>query len=156
MFAWGPSPVVDLAVAAHEVRTWRAGVIEAEAGELLAVSWRPWARRVSLWETLLWGRLRHRQLTGDRCWLYFHQPRAWPDFLAIDYIFSTRQATFATVRQCALMADRIAQAKGVQALLCDASNARISDRLLRRWGWTPHAPMRWRRNYIKRFELAKR
>ena len=47
--------------------------------------------------------------------------------------------------------DQIAQIKNADALLCDAWNSRISDRLLSRWGWQPHTKSRWHRNYIKRF-----
>ena len=39
----------------------------------------------------------------------------------------------------------IARLKGSDAILCDASNLRISDRLLARWGWTPHAASLGRR-----------
>jgi hypothetical protein len=47
--------------------------------------------------------------------------------------------------------DRIAELKRTDAILCDAANTRLSDRLLRRFGWEPHKPERWRRNFIKRF-----
>jgi hypothetical protein len=35
--------------------------------------------------------------------------------------------------------------------LTDVSNLRISDRLLRRWGWEAHCPSRWHRHFIKRY-----
>jgi hypothetical protein len=47
--------------------------------------------------------------------------------------------------------DDVAELKKSDALLCDAANTRISDRLIRRFGWQPHKPQRWHRNYIKRF-----
>ena len=47
--------------------------------------------------------------------------------------------------------DRIAELKRTDAILCDAANLRISDRLLARFGWESHAPGRWSRNFIKRF-----
>jgi hypothetical protein len=59
--------------------------------------------------------------------------------------------SLATFRAALTALDRLAELKRTDALLCDAANVRISDRLLRRWGWAPHKPQRWRRNYIKRF-----
>jgi len=47
--------------------------------------------------------------------------------------------------------DEIARIKRSDALLTDASNLRISDRLLARWGWVPHTSSRWHRHHIKRF-----
>ena len=47
--------------------------------------------------------------------------------------------------------DEVAWLKRTDALLCDVWNERISPRLLARWGWEPHKPQPWHRNYIKRF-----
>jgi hypothetical protein len=47
--------------------------------------------------------------------------------------------------------DEIARLKRSDALLCDVSNWRISERLMARFGWEPHCPSRWHRHYIKRF-----
>ena len=41
--------------------------------------------------------------------------------------------------------------KRSDAIVCDVWNWRISERLLARWGWEPHKPQAWHRNYIKRF-----
>jgi hypothetical protein len=46
--------------------------------------------------------------------------------------------------------DEVARIKNCDAIVCDASYYRISDRLLARWGWQAHKPQRWHRNYIKR------
>jgi len=40
--------------------------------------------------------------------------------------------------------DEIARIKGADALLCEVANFRISDRLMTRWGWTPHQVHRLR------------
>ena len=42
--------------------------------------------------------------------------------------------------------------KNADALLCDAANLKISDRLLARFGWEAHAPMLGHRNFIKRLK----
>jgi hypothetical protein len=148
--------VIDLVEGAAALRAGRAGEIEIIGGQLHAIRLRRFARRVSLLESWLQGRWHHARRPGDCCRLYYHQPRQFPNFLALDYVVSTRGASFATFRRALTVLDEIARLKESDALLCDASNARISDRLLARWGWQSHAPMRWRRNFIKRFPAAER
>ena len=63
----------------------------------------------------------------------------------------TEGASYATFRAALRTLDEIAKLKGSRALLCDASNGRLTDRFLRRQGWEPHAPMWGRRNWIRRF-----
>jgi hypothetical protein len=87
----------------------------------------------------------------DRCLLYYNQPRRFSNFLALKYIVSTHGTTYATFRTALITLDQIAELKRTDAILCDAANSRLSDRLFRRFGWEPHKPQRWRRNFIKRF-----
>ncbi|MGC4004762.1 MAG: hypothetical protein QM811_17260 [Pirellulales bacterium] len=47
--------------------------------------------------------------------------------------------------------DAIARLKRSDAIVCEAANFRLSDRMLRRHGWERHTTSRYRRNYIKRF-----
>lgn len=144
--------VTELESGAGALRDGRYGVIEAAGGRLVRVRLRPFPKRVALLESRLLGAWIHGRRAGDRCLVYYNQPRRFPQFLAVQYVVSARDTTFATFRRALELADDIARLKGCEALLCDASNARISDRLLARWGWEPHAPMRWRRNFIKRLK----
>ena len=41
--------------------------------------------------------------------------------------------------------------KQIDAIVCDAGNIRLSDRVMARLGWEPHKPQRWHRNFIRRF-----
>ena len=141
----------DLDADREVLRRRRYGVIEMAAGQLVGITLRPWPKIVTLGETILRGNSFHRQQEGDRCWLYYNQPRHYPDFLALTYVLSTRQCRLATFHGALDVLDEIARLKGTDALLCDAANSRISDRLLARWGWQPHCPSRWHRNFIKRF-----
>ena len=74
-----------------------------------------------------------------------------PNYLALKYVVSHRETTLASFRGALRVLDEIARLKGVDALVCEASNPRISARLLRRWGWERHLPRSRRRHYIKRF-----
>jgi hypothetical protein len=133
------------------LRRRRYGVIESAGGRVVAVRFRPWPKLLA-WPEVWPTRARyHAGGAADRCLLYYNQPRGHSNFLALKYIVSTSGTTYATFRAALVQLDRIAELKRSDALLCDAANTRLSDRLLARFGWEPHAPGRWRRNFIKRF-----
>jgi hypothetical protein len=129
----------------------RYGVIETADGRLQAVHLRPWPKLLSLPELWPVGPAYHARGAADRCLLYYNQPRRFPNFLALKYIVSTSGTSYTTFRAALLALDQLAELKGTDALLCDAANTRISDRLLHRLGWVAHKPQRLRRNFIKRF-----
>jgi hypothetical protein len=74
-----------------------------------------------------------------------------PNFLALRYIVSSQGTSYRTFRATLVALDRIAAIKRIDAIVCDAANVRISDRLLKRFGWEAHKPQRWHRNFIRRF-----
>ena len=143
--------VCDIEAGRAAVARGRYGVIETAAGQLVAIHLRPWPKLVSWPEIWPTGGEYHTRGDADRCWLYYNQPRRFASFLALKYIVSTRGTSYATFRAALETLDRIAELKRTDALLCDAANSRLSDRLLRRFGWAPHKPQRWCRNFIKRF-----
>lgn len=129
----------------------RYGVIEAHGGRLTAIHLRLWPKVASALESEWWGRRYHERHPGDRCLLYYNQPRRCPNYLALTYIRSSRDTSFASFRRALETLDEVARLKRSDAILCDAWNLRISDRLFARWGWEPHKPQAWHRNFIKRF-----
>lgn len=143
--------IVDLAAGRELLRARPYGVIETVDERLARVRLRPFPKLVSLPEIAVVGRLRHRYAPGNRCRLYYNQPCGHRNFLALKYVVSSAGASLATFRLALTVLDEIARIKRVDALLCDAANLRISDRLLARWGWTPHCPSPWHRHFIKRF-----
>jgi hypothetical protein len=151
MSGWFGTTITDWRVGGGRLHRARYGTIEAAGGKLVAVHLRPLPKLLSwpeLWPT---NRRYHARGEADRCWLYYIQPRRYSNYLALRYVVSTRRASYATFRAALAALDRLAEVKGADALLCDAANSRLSDRLMQRFGWEPHAPSRWRRNYIKRF-----
>ncbi len=134
------------------VRRRRYGVIDVRDGRLHSIRFRPWPKYVSLPEAVFWGQWHHRHVAGDRIRLYFNQPRRFPTFLAVKYGLSARDCSLASLFCAIDILDQVAAIKQSQALLCDAANWRISDRLLYRFGWERHTNSRWHRNYIKRFD----
>jgi hypothetical protein len=143
--------VSDLQQGAEVLRRRRYGVIEVADERLVRICLRPWPKRASWIEARLWGRWQHHFCPGNRCRLFYNEPRSAPGFLAVSYMVSTRATTWATCRGALCVLDEIARLKRADALVCDASNLRISDRLLKRWGWAPLGSGKLHRPFIKRF-----
>jgi hypothetical protein len=125
------------------LRSRRYGMIEVVGGRLARVVLRPWPKLVTFRE--------HWPAAGDRCRLYYNQPRQMPNFLALKYIVSSRDGSYASVRRALVVLDEIARIKGTDAIVCEARNLRLSERLLARFGWQRHCLHDERRHYIKRF-----
>lgn len=143
--------VTDLWDEGDVLRRRRYGVIEVRDDRFSHVLLRPVPKVLSFYEPLLLGAHQHRRRRGNRCWLYYNQPRRLPNFLALSYVVSTAGCTLRTFHGALVVLDEIARIKGIDAVVCDVANARISDRLLARGGWEPHLESRWHRHFIKRF-----
>jgi hypothetical protein len=143
--------IPDFEAGQKQIVARRWGVIETVGGELRAVHLRPWPKLVSLPELLPLGSRYHPRGAADRCLLYYNQPLWSPNFLALKYVVSTGNTSYRTFRAALLVLDRIAELKQTDAIVCDAANMRLSDRLMARLGWEPHKPERWHRNFIRRF-----
>ena len=126
-------------------------MIEAVDGRFVRVVLRPFPKLFVISSALPWTPPVARPLEGDHCRLYYNQPRSLPGFLALKYIVSGRAGTVATFRRVLETLDEIARIKGTDAIVCDAMNWKLSDRLMVRGGWESHCPSRWHRHFIKRF-----
>lgn len=133
------------------LRRRRYGMIEVADGQLVRIVLRPWPKIPTWAEARLLGDWRHRWRDGKVCRLYYNQPIGKGNFLTLAYVQSDRNASFQTFRGALAVLDEIARIKGSDFLVTDVANARISDRLLKRWGWSPLAPRLWHRLFIKRF-----
>ena len=149
---WRCESIEDFESGTDRIRARRYGVIETVSGQLRAVHLRPWPKVIA-WPEIwpLVGTRYHAAGQPDRCLLYYNQPRRMPSFLALKYVVSTGGTSYATNRAALKVLDAIAELKRIDAIVCDASNMRLSDRLMARLGWESHKPQRWHRNYIRRF-----
>jgi len=141
----------DWEAAQAAIRRRRYGVIETSGGELIAIHFRLWPKLIAWPEVWPVGPVYHARGKADRCLLYYNQPWRYSNFLALKYLVSTRGTTYSSIRRASEILDAVARLKQTDALLCDAFNVRLSERLMKRFGWQPHKPQRWHRNYIKRF-----
>jgi hypothetical protein len=149
--SWRCETIVDFDAGRERIRARRYGVIEVAAGSLRAVHLRRWPKLFSLAELWPAAARYHARGEADRCLLYYNQPRRQPNFLALKFIVSTGGTSYRTFRASLVALDAIAELKRVDAIVCDAANLRITDRLLARLGWEAHKPQRWHRNFIRRF-----
>ena len=143
--------LTNLELDAESLRRHRYGVIDIREGRLVSIRLRPWPKLVSLPEVLFGQLWQHRRTSGDRCRVYYNQPRSCPNFLALKYIVSSRGTSVRSFFAALTTLDQIARIKNSDAILCEVTNFRVSERLLARMGWERHTKSRWRRNYIKRF-----
>lgn len=143
--------IFDLHEGREKLDRGRYGVIEATAGTLRCIELRPLPKLISLPEVWPVRWKFHGRGPADRCRLYYNQPLGSPNFLALKYIVSTERTSYATFRAVLAALDVVAAIKRTDAIVCDAANIRLSDRLMQRWGWEPHKPQRWHRNFIRRF-----
>jgi len=141
----------DWHAAGEVIRSRRYGVIETSAGQFAAIHFRPWPKLLAWPEIWPVGPTYHARGQADRCLLYFNQPLRHSRYLALKYLVSTLATSSATVLAALTMLDAVAELKRSDAILCDVTNARFSDRLISRLGWQSHKPQRGHRNYIKRF-----
>ena len=141
----------DFDAGRERVRARRYGVIETVDGRLRAIHLRPWPKMLALPEVLPLGPRFHAAGESDRCLLYYNQPRRMSNFLALKYVVSTGGTSYRTIRAALVVLDAVAELKRIDAVVCDAANVRLTDRLMARFGWEPHKPQRWHRNYIRRF-----
>jgi hypothetical protein len=148
---WPIKTISDLGAGCERIRAHCYGVIETASGELQAVHLRPWPKLLAAPEVLPLGPKYHRRGEADRCLLYYNQPRRMPNYLALKYIVSTHGTSYRTFRAALIALDAIAEIKQIDAIVCDAANVRLSDRVMARLGWEPHKPQRWHRNFIRRF-----
>lgn len=149
--SWLCETIFDLEAGREALRGRRHGVIEVVGGQLNSIHLWPWPKLVSLPELWPQGSRYHARGEADRCLLYFNQPWRAPSFLALKYIVSTEGTSYRTFRSALAVLDAIATIKQSDAIVCDAINMRLSERLMARFGWEPLQPRRWHRNYIRRF-----
>ena len=146
---WGLQPVTHIARQAPLLAARRAGRIVTHAGRLVAVYGRWWPHAGNLLQ-VHWDQY-WRSLPSDFCELYYHAPWSVPNYLTVDYVRSGRGTSLSSLYAATLALDAIAQVRQSAAIVCHLSNSRLSDRLLRRWGWQPHCEHWHGRHFIKRF-----
>lgn len=140
--------VTDLRASEDLIRRWRCGQIIMRDGRLVGIRRRYWPFPASILR--VWLHTRFRKGTADECRLDYRSSRLG-GFMVLDYIHSGPSTQLATFRGACQLLDEVARLRQSVAILAHVSTEAISDRLLRRWGWEPHASQMQGRHWIKRF-----
>ena len=137
----------------HEstIRKRPYGVIEILDGQLKAIHFRPWPKVISVTEAKWLGGWQHKRRGRNQCLLYFNQPFAHRNYLALKYIVTSFGTTYRSFYRATVVLDEIARIKKSDAILAEVTNPRITCRLLQRLGWSEHLLNRRGRHFIKRF-----
>jgi hypothetical protein len=143
--------VTDLQSGRDAIARRAYGVIEVRRGELFRIVFRPWPKWFTGDDVVLRSPLFPSQMLSDSCRLYYNQPLAQPNYLALKYIISSLGTRFATIRRAMQVLDEVARIKRSDAIVCHVSSRSVSDRLMERWGWERHLMTSRRRHFIKRF-----
>lgn len=144
--------ISDVHCAVEVLRDRRFGLIESRSGLLTAIHFRPYPFSGSLagaWFDRISKPWRKKE---DCCRLYFNAPVNCPGFLTLAYLQSNAGTQLATVQSALRTLDFVANVKRSNAIVCDASNLRLTDRMLARYGYEKHAPKLKGRHFIKRFD----
>lgn len=126
-----------------------SGMIVTQGGRFkeLRIFWLP--RHSTVWR--VWIDQRLRRLPHDECRIYYRQPFAAPNYLALDYFVSGFKTSMQTVDVALRSLDRVAELKQSDAIVAHLKNSRISSRLLQRYGWERHLGGESSRHIIRRF-----
>lgn len=149
-FRWFDT-ISDLQSGQEQIRQRRYGVIVCRQGRFEAIQFRPWPKIVSVAEVRFWGSRRQERAAADECLLYYNQPLQHSNYLTLAYIHTNWATPYRTFNAALRVLDQVAEFKRSDAILCDVTNPRITDRLLRRQGWIRHLEQSPRRQWIKRF-----
>lgn len=150
--------MVSLFTKVHDVRESREiltrksyGMIEAQGGELSFVQLRPFPKLVSVAEAAWIGGWSHNRIKRDRVQVFYNQPSRHSNFLVAKYAVSELGTTLATMRASFRTFMEIARLKQVDAALCEIISKRVTDRIMKYWGFEPHNPKARGRHFIRRF-----
>jgi hypothetical protein len=104
----------------------------------------------SRWDVLV-DTLRPRAAEGE-CRVFYAFPLRTPGFMAVQYLLCGPQTPYATLRRSVEIVSWIAQARRCQAVVCQAISDRLSERVMNRWGYVPHAKTLGPGHYIHRLK----
>ena len=86
------------------------------------------------------------------CKVFFSFPKSAPGFMTINYVRTGPQTGYQIIAKAVNIAEQIAIARSCQAIVCQVISSRISARVMRRWGYVPHAQSVGNGHFIRRLE----
>ncbi len=143
--------VVDIDGNHETIRRRAYGMIEIRNERFHSLQFRPWPKIGSIVEAAWAGGWGKKSIDKNRCLLFFSQPILHRNYLTLNYVVSNLYTSMTTALLSLSVLDQVAAIKRSDAILCDITNARISDRFMKRYHWEPQDLNGRRRQWIKRF-----
>lgn len=131
------------------IARWRYGTITVRSGKIHSVQARWWPRWGSVYGAMMDRVV--RQLPLDECRFYYAFPLRSPGFLSLLYVHAGDKTSYRTFHQGIVAMDCIARIRGAQAIVCEVTNDRLTESMMARWGYVPHARSLGDHHYIRRF-----
>lgn len=101
--------------------------------------------RLEAWIDARWRRL------PDNCWqLYYNAPYRCPGFLVLAYVCAGGNTSVASLRTGMAVLDEVARMKGLQSIVCETTNPKLTSRVMKYFGYIQHAHQLKGLHYIKR------
>jgi hypothetical protein len=144
----GLGSIIDLAHSHARIRNCRYGEIELIDGAVHRIYPRWWPRVGSEWESMMDSYL--PRLPADHCRVYYAFPMRSPGFMSVLYAHSGPNTCYRTLYRGVTAVDEIAKIRNAEAIVCQVTNTRLTERLMRRLGYVRHAFSLGDNHYIKR------
>lgn len=126
----------------------RYGVVIVRSDGKLIIRRRWFPSWPSLWDQ--WLDNRWRRLPSRCVKLYFNQPRSCPGFLVLAYAQAGPDTKPSSLQLGLSSLDAIARKRNLRAIVCHATNKKLTDRVMRYFGYERHAANLRGRHYIRR------
>jgi len=91
-----------------------------------------------------------RSAVRGECRIFYSFPMRAPGFMAVNYLTCGEQTSYQTLLVGKQLLEEIARRRKSIAIVCEAYSDRLSERLMRRWGFVRHALTLGEQHYIRR------
>ena len=116
----------------------------------LEIRKRFWPRLASYWDVFWDEKISKGNVNS--CHVFFSFPRKAPGFLTVNYFRTGAQTEYSTILFATQVIEQIARIRACRAIVCQVISKRISERLMKRWGYVPHAKSLGAGHYIRRLK----
>ncbi len=126
----------------------RYGVVEVHNDHVYHIQRRLLPKLPSIWEA--WLDAHWRRLPENEVRLYYNVPYRCGGFMILAYARAGSKTSLASFRTGLSVLEEIAELKRLQAIVCHATNPRLTERVMNYFGYTRHASHLKGYHYIKR------
>ena len=146
----GLGSITQLDVAMNRLQAIRYAEVVLRKGHFVAIYPRWWPRIASHWDA--WKDSYLRPLNREECRVYYSFPMGSPDYMAINYVVAGPSTSYSTLMRAMMTINTIATSRNASGIVCQATNSRLTERLMSRWGFEKHALSLGDDHYIKRLK----